>query len=115
MPISGVLHKVATLLSDLFSPGALLSPSDVLVGLMLVERKQPHQRVPSGYVPVSRRPPVQMAHTAVACNEDGGGVAFHREFGNVVHFVEYAGAIYGFPLFMFGKTSFPAPQTNQSL
>jgi sn1-specific diacylglycerol lipase len=98
--VSNVLGEVAKLLSDLFEDGHICV-SDVLVGMMLVKKKQVSlkRRIVESYK--ERRAfytPVHSVVTGFGSSlhlDPNNCQPFHRNIKHIAHFVDYACSVYG--------------------
>ncbi|KAI8923738.1 hypothetical protein BC831DRAFT_24318 [Entophlyctis helioformis] len=89
-----ILGDVAQLLAELMGDVDLVA-SDVLVGIMLVREKQRR----------ATRSRAQSNAPIEYYDRTAQDLPFHRDLKNICHFMDYAEAIYGFPLYMFANFS----------
>lgn len=100
MTSGGILQEVADSLSAILGDDKIC-PSDILVGLILLGKAQKIERTSSHVFEVERddfrgsKPEIGDGHTPL-----------HQEVSNIQHFVKYACAVYGLPLFVFANLPF---------
>eukprot|EP00842_Homolaphlyctis_polyrhiza_P005050 jgi/Hompol1/5546/HPOL_004526-RA len=99
-----ILNDIAALFSDMFGDVQLV-PSDVLVGLMLVKEQQLKSRrsarMSGRFHSASRSSVIEHLDDTLVLTASSSSdpPQLHRDWKSIVHFYEYADAIYGFPLY----------------
>ncbi|KAI8910166.1 Alpha/Beta hydrolase protein [Gorgonomyces haynaldii] len=112
--VQKLLGDVADLIIHLLGPG-YFCPSDVLVGLVLIrmQQKEQRKRMYDSYRrakddgslprPASLQSPYQQQSMSPDRPMLDLSVPFHMDLKNIKHFLKYAEAIYGLPLYAFSN------------